>query len=72
MTTQLIPRPMALLKLLALGPMHKAHIYDVTRWPMEEVEQILAEHAKAGRVTHWNGNQLQHYQLTSCGASACQ
>lgn len=63
MTTKLMPRAEAFLKLLALEPISKAQLYMVTGWPMDEVDSLLDEGIKAGRVVRMSGNILTHYRI---------
>lgn len=54
MTTSLIPRPMALLKLLALEPVAADQLHTITGWPQAEITAIVKNLHRHGLVTWRN------------------
>lgn len=54
MTTILIPRPMALLKLLALEPVAADQLRTITGWPQSEITAIVRNLHRHGLVTWRN------------------
>lgn len=62
MTTTLIPRPLALLKLIALGPIASDELYLITGWPRPEVDSIVANLHRHGRVS-WVNRDRRRFLL---------
>lgn len=56
MTTELLPRPVALLKLLALEPIPRDNLRLITGWPQSEIDAMVADLHKSGRLT-WRNHQ---------------
>lgn len=54
MTTNLMPRPMALLKLLALEPVAADQLRTITGWPQSEITAIVRNLHRHGLVTWRN------------------
>ena len=57
MTTQLMPRREALLKLLRLEPMTRDEVYHCCGWPWDEVDQLLKALLRDGLVQRYKSIQ---------------
>lgn len=58
-------RKTALVNLLAHGPLSIGDMFEITRWPKEDVWDILNGLIAEGIVTYVNGNQTRNYRLAT-------
>ncbi|RYF59457.1 MAG: hypothetical protein EOO27_09210 [Comamonadaceae bacterium] len=63
MTTQLIPRPVALLKLVELEPINYDHARIVCGWPAPEFAAIVRQLSEDGRIGWVQGRQGERRTL---------
>lgn len=66
MTTNLIPRPQALLKLLALEPITYHHAQIVCGWPAREFANIVRELNERGLVGWKHEDERRTLRLGVC------
>lgn len=62
MSTQLIPRPVALAKLLELGDMPHTELAIVCGWPSDELTRAAVAANRAGLVTWGNAGGTRWYR----------
>lgn len=59
--SQLLPRPIALAKLLALGPMNHFDLLLACGWPSAEFSRVAREASQAGLITWSHKGRARWY-----------
>lgn len=59
--SQLLPRPIALAKLLALGPMNHFDLLLTCGWPIDEFSRVARDANKAGLITWAHKGRARWY-----------